>query len=437
MWLAAGQLSGCGAAGDGRDASGGPGALSVGAVSASETERAGWPQLFGPNRDGTAPGRISRPDWDRQPPPLVWSLRVGSGYSSPVVKEGRLILRHRKGDVEIVECFDAISGESIWTNETPTTYRCRFEYSSGPYSTPVIDGERVYSLSAQGVLQCCRFSDGKRVWEQDLAATYDVAAGMFAVGTSPVVDGERVIVAIGGGKPSSSVVALNKQTGEVVWTGGEGKGTMATPRVATIHGKRYVFVLLDAGLFALDPETGKEYWRVPFHQSNPEKVVGTSPAVSGDLVMITGFSLGSLGIRVLPEGGFQQLWRKRRNFDSQYANVVCLREYAFGFASRDRTLRCINMTNGEVCWKWKSLTGVGSSIAIGGRLVVATERGKLACFQINTNKPVLESITADALLDYPVFAGPAAVQGRLYLRNDRFLRCYRLPVERSAATLPR
>src|SRR5262245_58923065 len=77
-----------------------------------------WPQLLGPQRNGTAPEPITLKNAK-----LAWKKDVGAGFSSPVVVGGKLILHHRNGGDETVECLRADTGERIWKLDYATTYR--------------------------------------------------------------------------------------------------------------------------------------------------------------------------------------------------------------------------------------------------------------------------------------------------------------------------
>lgn len=110
-----------------------------------------WPALFGPNRTSYIDANV-HPVWGPEGPPLMWEVPVGTGYGSPVTASGKVVFNHRVEDQEIVACHDVRTGQNIWEFRQPTTAECNFEYSDGPYSTPIIDvtRDRVFNVSAQG-----------------------------------------------------------------------------------------------------------------------------------------------------------------------------------------------------------------------------------------------------------------------------------------------
>ncbi len=382
----------------------------------------GWPNLFGPFRTSHSPENNVLTTWPASGPPEKWRRRIGTGYSAPVVDGDRLIVFHREENQEIVDCLDAETGEPRWRFAWPTAYECRYNYSSGPYSTPTIDQSQVYALGAEGRLYCLAMEDGRKLWERSLAKQYHVEPGMFAVAVSPLVENDRLILNIGGVKTGAGIVAIDKNTGQTLWTATNHGASYASACAATIHGQRYVFVFTRDGLVALDPASGHVWWCIPFSARNPQKENATSPVVSQDMVLVSAFCAGSLCVQVKEPGDYDVLWQNPTSLDSQYNNLVCADGYLYGFAS-DNSFRCVEIRTGRLCWKWRSRLGAGASLAVDNRFLLWGEKGHLASLDINPTKPLLASITAKPLMAAPCFTAPALHRGLLYLRNEETLLC--------------
>src|SRR5882672_6354768 len=99
-----------------------------------------WPQFLGPTRNGVYAGSALAASWPKDGPPIVWQRKVGPGFSGPAVASGKLILFHRIGDKETVECLDARTGKPLWTYGYPTTYQDDFGFDEGPRAIPAIAG---------------------------------------------------------------------------------------------------------------------------------------------------------------------------------------------------------------------------------------------------------------------------------------------------------
>src|SRR5213593_2565398 len=189
---------------------------SFGFALAPESCSADWPQFLGPNRNGTCTATNLAPAWPREGPPVLWQCPVGQGFSAPVVSRGSLILFHRLADKETVECLDANSGKQGWKMDYPTLYRDDFGFDDGPRATPTVAGDRVFTLGADGMLHCWAFDTGQMKWRVDTRTTFRAGKGFFGMACSPLVEGQAVIVNIGG-KDAAGLVAFNQLTGEVLW----------------------------------------------------------------------------------------------------------------------------------------------------------------------------------------------------------------------------
>lgn len=131
---------------------------------------ADWPQWRGPDENGISSERLpAKPDFDH----VRWRKQVGTGFSSVVVAEGRLFtMGHRgpkSGGEETVWCFDARSGEELWTHSYAAPLLDRF-YEGGPGATPTVRQGRVFTYSKHGRLHCYLAKDGKLLWQRDMLA---------------------------------------------------------------------------------------------------------------------------------------------------------------------------------------------------------------------------------------------------------------------------
>src|SRR5205807_377758 len=107
-----------------------------------------WPQFLGPDRDSTTTETGLLQSWPKEGPPVLWEKSIGAGFSGPVVSGNRLVLFHRLGDNEQVTCLDATTGKENWNFSYATGYRDDFGFDEGPRSTPLIAGDRIFTLGA-------------------------------------------------------------------------------------------------------------------------------------------------------------------------------------------------------------------------------------------------------------------------------------------------
>jgi outer membrane protein assembly factor BamB len=391
-------------------------------------------------------------DWGEEGPVVAWRRPIGEGYSAPIVWGQELILFYREADEEVVECADAETSATRWTFRYPTTYKCPVEYSSGPYSTPVLETppqvvhpgfgpagtvRRVYAWGAEGRLHCLDAQRGTLVWSRGLHDDYVVEPARFPVASSPLLMSDRVILNLGSQAAAAGILALDKNTGATIWTATQDGASHATPVAATVHGREYVFVWTAQHLTALDPQSGHVWFQIPYSAKDPGTLHATSPIVHGDVVLVSGYQLGCLAIRVLPDGGYQELWRGSPTvLDSHYNNLICQDGCVFGFGTYGGGLRCVDLATGQLRWTSKSRLRNAASIAVGDRLLLFDERGRLGAVRATAEGCESLAATRQGLLAGRCFSAPALSAGRLYLRNESELICLDLRLS-SRSSWPR
>ncbi len=383
----------------------------------------GWPNLFGPSYDSTSPETGLNLKWPEEGPRELWRRPLGEGYSVPVATGKHLVVMYRTGDVERVECLDSKSGDTKWQFDYPTTYRCTTAYSNGPYSTPAIAEGRVYTLGAQGQLHCIDLELGDVIWRRILLDEFQVKPNLYAPACSPCVVEGRVILNVGG--KNAGIVGLDAKSGNTVWSATNDTASYASPVAATIHGRRFVFLNTQEHFTSIDPASGEVCWQIPFQAKNHEMVTASSPVVHGDLVVASAYQVGAICVRVMPDGGYEELWREGpRTLSNQFNNMLCRDGFLYSFTALDRSLRCLNLANGEIVWKWPSDFGRGAMlVAVGDHLTLIGELGHLGVIQITPEAAELKFLSKAPILAKPCFTQPALHDGRLYLRNEKELVC--------------
>jgi outer membrane protein assembly factor BamB len=384
---------------------------------------ADWPQFLGPARDGVSSETGLAKSWPEKGPPVVWEREVGEGFSAPVVSGGALVLFHRVGAEEVVEAFDAANGKPRWKFSYPTRYVDRYGKGNGPRSTPTVAGGKVYTLGAEGALHCLDLKDGKKVWDKSLAKEYELRDTFFGIGTSPLVEGDLLLVNVGA--KGAGIVAFDKGTGKEVWKATDDEASYSSPVAATIGDVRHVFFFTRSGLFGLDPKDGKmrfsKQWRARIEAS----VNAAAPLVIGDQVFLTAsYGTGAVLLRVMKDG-VEEVWSGDRSLSSHYNTPVQKDGYLYGIDGRQEQgarLRCVELKTGAVKWE-KERFGCASMILADGRLIALTESGELVLIE-PTPEGYREKARAWVLQARPCRAEIALADGRLYGRDGKRLVCW-------------
>lgn len=409
----------------------GVGAAPVGAAgaegaAADAVSAADWPQFLGPLRDGTYPGDDLGESWGPKGPPKLWELAVGQGFSGPVVAAGRVILFHRKENKEVVTCLDAETGGKKWDFGYTCDYTDGYSPDDyGPRSTPAVSSGRVYTFGVAGKLHCLDLAQGQAVWSVDTREKFGARAGFFGFASSPLIEGKAVLINIGGTK-KAGIVALEKASGEVLWTATDDEASYSSPVATTIDGKRHVFFFTRSGLKDLDPGTGEVRFDFPWRARIRASVNAATPLVVGNRVFVSSSYQTGAALLEVTAGAPRKVWSSDASLSNHYSTSVYHGGHLYGFDGRHEhrpTLRCVELKTGSVLWE-KDLAGGGALVRAGDRLLILTARGKL--LQVSASPDGYRELARATAIDgggKAVRAHPALAAGRLYVRGPGRLVC--------------
>ena len=381
-----------------------------------------WPQFLGPRRDGHSQEKDLLDAFPKSGPAIVWQRDIGEGYSGPVVSGDRLILFHRVGDEEVVECLSATSGKPQWKFTYSTRYQDQLGKGNGPRSTPTIAGDKVITLGAEGTLHCLTLADGKKLWSHSLTKDYKTPLGYFGIGTSPLVEQNLVLVNVGG--KNAGIVAFDLADGKEVWKATDDPPSYSSPVVCTIDGARLAVFFTRTGAVVLDPKTGAIRYRQRWRARYDASVNAATPLIIGDLAYFsTSYETGSLLLKLRKDGA-NEVWTDESLMSNHYNTCVYDNGYLYGFDGRQEAgpnFRCVELKTKKVMWDIDRF-GCGTMICADGKLIVLTERGDLHLVQ--TTPTAFKELAKARLLDAgPCRAQIALANGNLYARDQRKLVC--------------
>jgi outer membrane protein assembly factor BamB len=413
-------------------------ALSICAVAQSPpsagSAKGDWPQILGPDRNGIYSGPEIVPSFPRSGPPVLWKRDVGAGFAGPSVAGDRLVLFHRVNNRETVEAMDASTGKTIWTFDYPTSYRDDFGFDEGPRAVPVIAGGRVFTHGADGMLHGLDLATGKMLWSVDTRRVFEAPKGYFGVASSPVVDGNRVLVNVGGTKglgapkpgEGGGIVAFEASSGKTLWTATSDEPSYSAPVVADITGQHTGVFFTRTGLVAVDPATGKVLYQHRWRARQAASVNAATPIVAGDRIFLSAsYGTGAVLLQVA-NNTVKPIWSGDESMSNHYSSSVLKDGYLYGFDGRQefgQTLRCVELATGKVMWNVDGF-GAGTLLIAGDTLVIMRESGELAlapaspkAFRFNARAQLLKGV---------VRAYPALANGRYYVRNEHQLSAFDL-----------
>jgi outer membrane protein assembly factor BamB len=389
--------------------------IAAAALLAANSPAADWPQWRGPNRTGVSSEKVSA-TWPAQGPKLLWRASVGTGFSSSSVSRGRVYTMGNTNNEDTIWCFEAGTGKSVWRH----TYSAQLGpqwYEGGPAATPTIDGNRVFTISKWGDVFCLDAATGAVLWQRDLRRD-GVKPNRWGFAGSPLVWGDLVILNAG-----TAGIALDRNTGRLVWSNGTNAAGYASPARFAAGGREAVLIFAAKHLVALDPQSGRELWR-QFWETDWD-TNNTDPLVRGEGIFLSSFSRGCALLSVV--NGQPAVTYTNKVLRNHLSPGILVGEYLYAFngeAKQDTDFRCLHLPTGVLKWARKD-PAFGSLILAQDKLIVLSEKGELllaepspAEFKPLARAPVLNGVC---------WTPPALANGRLYVRNARGeLRCLEL-----------
>jgi outer membrane protein assembly factor BamB len=383
-----------------------------------------WAQWRGPDRTGVSRETGLLKSWPEGGPRLAWKATgCGVGYSTPSVAGGRVFGMGNRDGSEMVWTLDAQTGKEGW--KAPIGPARPAARGDGPRSTPTVDGNRVYALGVGGDLACLDAGTGKPVWKKSLVTDFGGRVPKWGYSESPLVDGEKLIVTPG--SAGHTLVALNKNTGQVIWSAQVPQGDSAhysSVIAADVDGQRQYIQFLSSGLVGVSAKDGKFLWR---YDKPANGTANCSTPIFRDNHVFAASAYGTGGglakLAASPSGATATEVYFTRSMQNHHGGMVLVGDYLYGFDNANLT--CLNFKTGQVMWFNRSV-GKGSVTAADGHLYCRGERGGAVALVEATPKGYVEKgrfmqpdQSGQFTWPHPVVAG-----GRLYLRDQDVLLCY-------------
>lgn len=377
-----------------------------------------WPQWRGSDENGISAERLpAKPDFAT----VLWQKKVGTGFSTVVVAEGRVFtLGHsgaKDGGNETVWCFHSETGAELWQHSYPAPLIARF-YEGGPGATPTVRGGKVFTYSKHGRLHCYEAATGKVIWQRDMLAE----AGLdeppewgFACSPYFLTDDTLLIEA-------GATFALDAATGKVRWKSQRFTPAYGTPKAFTAGGRKLIAVMKTEGLVVLDAGNGATVatvdWKTSFDTT------ATTPIIHGTKIFIsTGYDRGCAVFELA--GDQLKKSYEHKLLSNHMNNSVLIDGHLYGFdgtAHRGRPTEfvCLELATGKEKWRVPPAVGLGCGSVMAtadGTLLILSERGELLTAPATTAG--FKTTARHQVLGGRCWTVPVLAHGRIYCRNAR------------------
>jgi len=384
-----------------------------------------WPQFHGPNRDNQSTEKGLLKKWPEGGPALLWTTTgLGHGYSTVSITGGMI---YTAGSIEKDTVITAMNMDGKiqwqvrngpgWTGDRP-----------GTRSTPTIDGNRLYHQSPIGNLVCLDAKTGKKIWGFNTLEKFKSKANTWALAESLLIDAQHLICCPGG--PQTSMVALDKNTGSVVWTAPSTKDLAgySSPTLIEYQGLRIIIALTAKNIIGVNADTGELFWRLK-HESYADENVMTPIFHDGEIFIST-LKTGSVKWKLNVKdgkGSLEELWRTQE-LDCHHGGALLVNGNIHGNSTfrNSKLWVCLDWQTGEKKYMDKGV-GKGSLTYADGMLYTLSENGTMGLV-----RPAATGYELVSSFDIPKggkgnsWAHPVICGGRLYIRHGDFLYVYKV-----------
>lgn len=420
-----------------------------------------WPQWFGPKRDGVWRETGILKKFPAGGPKVLWSTPINRGYAGPAVVGDRVYLMDRKADNspeakvkaaktglrqgnERLLCLDASNGKILWQK----TYDCPYsmDYSSGPRVTPTVDGDRVYSLGAEGHLICRATADGAEKWSHDFKDRYSVKTQTWGFAAAPLIHGDLLICLASG--EGTTAVAFNKLTGKEVWRSVSAKHPgYCPPRIVTYGGRELLIIWHPESVNALDPKTGKVHWTVGW-KIRSGLTIPMPQMIDKEHLFLTSFYNGSMLLKLKSDHSTPEIVYRTEHASERKTthlhgimNTPVLHDGHLFAACSYGEFRCMEALSGKRVWESLKPIALEKPARWGtvfitpheDRYFLFTEKGDLAIAKLSAKgyeeidrAHVIEPNGLDLRQRDIVWSHPAYARKCVFIRNDTEVICLSL-----------
>ncbi len=386
---------------------------------------ADWPQFHGPNRNNmsTETGLLKR--WPDGGPKLLWTARgIGPGFATVSIAGGTIYTAGSRDGKTAIAALD-LAGKTLWQVHNGKAWEQKG--LSGSRGTPTIDDGRLYHESPHGDVVCLDAKTGEKIWGLNILDTFHAKNITWALAESLLIDGEHVICCPGG--PETSVVALDKRTGRVVWkcrSTGDQAG-YASPVLAEYQGLRMILVMTSQGFIGVNADTGNSLWRikriVPW-----EEMIFAPVYHDGHVFISTPHRTGCVKWKIRVEGdkaSLTEVW-KTTDLDVQFGGAILYDGYVYGAAHRSSNAKwvCLDWNTGRTMYVDGGV-GRGSVTFAQGLLYTLSERHVMGLVRADpSGHKLLGRFPLPEGGEGPSWAHPVVCGGRLYIRHGNLLFAY-------------
>ena len=385
-----------------------------------------WPRWRGADLSDHSPDKGLLKKWPKNGPEQIWLYKdAGIGYSGPAISGGKFFtMGERDGEIYLI-AIDIKNGKELWSTKFAKGFKNN--WGNGPRGTPTVDGDKVYALAPKGEVICLNVKDGSEIWSSDLV-DFGGKAPYWGFSESVLVDNDKIVVTPGGGK--GAIVALNKETGKLIWQSTEIKdGAQYSSIIPINHNGTDQYVqLFMKSLVGVSASDGSLLWKTDWNGRTA--VIPTPIYNDGKIYISSGYNVGCKLINLSSENKVSEVYNND-TIINHHGGVILIEDHLYGHSDKGGW-KCQNFETGEEVWRSKEL-GKGAIHYADGMLYCLGERdGTVTLVKANTKgweETGRFKLSPQTKLRKPsgkIWTHPVVIGGNLYLRDQEIIYCYRV-----------
>jgi outer membrane protein assembly factor BamB len=386
-----------------------------------------WPQWRGLERNGTSQEINLLKSWPDEGPELLWSKKdMGKGFSSVSIAKGRVYITGAIDEQETLTALD-LNGNILWQTSYGSVWDGSFPEAR---TTPTVNGDQIFVISGMGRIACLDAATGKIKWTVDTVDDFDGDYHSWGIAESPLIVDDKVICTPGG--EAASVVALNKNSGELIWQSKtlSELANYCSPILINRGSKKIIATQLEESFVGLESSDGSVLWRDKYeeYQDDPKDINVISPLYhDGSIYITSGYNDGGAMFDLTIDGTkIERKWVDQI-LDVHVGGIVRVDDYIYGANWEDNkngNWVCLDWKTGKVMYEEKWNTK-GSIITADGMIYCYEEKkGNLALVKATPEKFDIISSFKIPQGSGPHWGHPAISDGRLYIRHGDALMVY-------------
>lgn len=401
-----------------------------------------WPQWGGPNRNFVVETDGLADRWPEGGPTKLWHRELGDGYSAIVVDHGVLYTMYGEEGAECTVALNAKTGRTRWVYRNPAPFKGS-EFGPGPHATPVISGNRLFTVGANAIMHCFDKKTGEILWKHDFPEEFGAPIPQFGYACSPIAYKNLIIAPVDRKRPEKpegasdgaaaagdetsapegqSLMAFDQADGRVVWKSQDFPIDYSSPILINFRGEDQLVLVIRKEIIGVDPSNGELRWHYAISQPSLENIA--TPVWNGEdmLFLSAAYDSGSRVIKLVRQDGKtvpREMWYSRK-MRIHHGNAIQIGDYVYGSNGDSGSVffMAMNLETGRRVWADRNLKKV-NGVYGDGKLITLDEQGELALVTVTPEGLTVHSKCKIA--EHQSWTAPTLVGTTLFVRDRKHI----------------